>query len=75
MSVYFLLDDYAPFLTTHFLILFVLFNISFLKNLKCYIWWRYMDDISLIWEHGEEPLKLFLEKINSIHPTLKFTAD
>ena len=28
-----------------------------------------------IWEHGEESFKLFLEKINNIHPTIKFTAD
>ena len=44
-------------------------------DLKPYIWWRYIDDIFLIWEHGEESLKLSLEKINSIHPTIKFTAD
>ena len=44
-------------------------------DLKLYIWWRYIDDILLIWEHGEESLKLFLEKINSIHPTITFTAD
>ena len=44
-------------------------------DLKPYIWWRYIDDIFLIWEHSEESLKLFLEKINSIHPTIKFTAD
>ena len=25
-------------------------------------------------EHGRESLKIFLEKINSIHPTIKFTA-
>ena len=39
-----------------------------------YICWRYID-IFLIWEHGEEPLKLFLKKINGIHPTINFTAD
>ena len=44
-------------------------------DLKPYIWWRYIDDIFLIWEHGEESLKLFLEKINTIHPTIKFVAD
>ena len=31
-------------------------------DLKPYIWWRYIDDIFLIWEHGEESLKLFLKK-------------
>ena len=44
-------------------------------DLKPYIWWRYIDHIFLIWEHGEESLKLLLEKINNIHPTTKFTAD
>ena len=44
-------------------------------DLKLYIWWRYIDDVFLIWEHGEESLKLFLQKINSIHRTLKFTTD
>ena len=29
----------------------------------------------MIWDHGEESLKLFLEKINKIHPIIKFTAD
>ena len=44
-------------------------------DLKPYIWWRNIDDIFLIWEHSEQSLKLFLEKINSIHPTIKFTTD
>ena len=43
-------------------------------DLKPYIW-RYIDDIFVIWGHGEESLKLFLEKINNIHPTIKFMAD
>ena len=44
-------------------------------DLKSNIWWRYIDDIFLIWEHDEESLKLFLEKINSTHPKIKFTKD
>ena len=40
-------------------------------DLKPYIWWRYIDNIFLIWEHGEESQK----KINKIHPTITFTAD
>ena len=43
--------------------------------LKPYIRWRYIDDTFLILEYSEESLKLFLEKISSIHPTIKFTAD
>jgi peptide-methionine (R)-S-oxide reductase len=36
---------------------------------------RFIDDIFLIWTGGIEKLQSFLEKINSIHPTLKFTAE
>ena len=32
-----------------------------------YLWWRYIDDIFFIWEHGEEKLKTFLK------PSMKFT--
>ena len=44
-------------------------------GLKPYIWWGYINNTFLIWEHGEESLKLLLKKINKIHPTIKFTAD
>ena len=44
-------------------------------DLKPYIWWRYIDNTFLIWEHGEESLNLFVERINSIHPKITFTAD
>ena len=43
--------------------------------LKPLVWWRYIDDIFLLWEHGEEQLKNFLQYINSAHQTIKFTAD
>ena len=36
---------------------------------------RYIDDIFFIWEHGEESLEKFLNKLNSFHPTIKFTAE
>ena len=42
---------------------------------KPHVWWRYIDDIFLIWEHGEESLKEFLDYLNSCHPTIKFTAN
>ena len=31
-------------------------NNSLLKPL---VWWRYIDDIFMMWEHGEEELKKF----------------
>ena len=44
-------------------------------ELKSYIWWRYIDDIFSIWEHGEEKLKEFIDVLNKKHPTIKFTAE
>jgi hypothetical protein len=38
-------------------------------------WKRFIDDIVMLWFHGENQLKLFLEWINTIHPTIKFTAN
>ena len=43
--------------------------------LKPLVWWRYNDDIFMVWEHGEEDLKKFLETLNFYHPTIKFTAE
>ena len=39
-------------------------------ELKPMVWWRYIDDIFLIWEHGEEELKKFINYLNTIHPTI-----
>ena len=44
-------------------------------ELKPYLWWRYIDDIFFLWEHGEEKLKEFIEHLNEKHPTIKFTAE
>ena len=44
-------------------------------GLKSYLWWRYIDDIFFIWEHGEEKLKEFIDVLNKKHPTIKFTAE
>ena len=31
---------------------------------------RYIDDIIVIWEHGQDALDHFLQTLNSIHPTI-----
>ena len=41
---------------------------------KRMIWWRYIHDIFFIWEHGEESLEKLLNKLNTFHPTITFTA-
>ena len=49
---------------------------SFLKFLasdeKPLIWIRYIDDIFLIWTHGEGKFIEFINKLNSFHPTIKY---
>ena len=42
---------------------------------KPYLWWRYIDDIFFLWEHGEEKLQYFIGNINKMYPTIKSTAD
>ena len=43
-----------------------------IKNaeLKPRIWWRYIDDIFIVWTEGEEK---FIDYLNSAHETIKFT--
>ena len=35
---------------------------------------RYIDDIFLLWQHGEEKLKEFLDIFNRYHPSIKFIS-
>ena len=42
---------------------------------KPWLWWRYIDDIFMIWQHGEDELKIFLKKLNNFHPSIKFTCE
>ena len=50
---------------------------DFLETLirKPRLWWRYIDDIFMIWQHGEDELKIFLKKLNNFHPSIKFTCE
>ena len=36
---------------------------------------RYIDDIFIIWTGSDEDLETFMGKINSTHPTIKFTHE
>ena len=42
-------------------------------SLKPLVWLRFIDDIFMIWTHGEDSLSNFIEYLNGIHPTIKFT--
>ena len=39
------------------------------------IWWRYIDDVFVIWPHGKEHLRTFIKYINDCHPLIKFTVE
>ena len=42
------------------------------RDISPLVWWRYMDNIFMLWQHGE--FIKFLEILNSYHYTIKFTA-
>ena len=50
---------------------------SFLSSspLKPSIYFRYINDIFLIWPHGNDSLTHFLEHANNIHQNIKFTHE
>ena len=50
------------------------------KNLQCF--WRETYDMVevqrqhfFVWEHGEESLQNFINKLNSFHPTIKVSVE
>ena len=36
---------------------------------------EYNDDIFMICQHGDNRLEIFLEKLNNLHPSIKFTCE
>ena len=42
---------------------------------KPWLWWRYIDDVFLVWTHGEEKLLEFVNFLNSAHHSIKFTVE
>jgi hypothetical protein len=36
---------------------------------------RHMDDTFVVWPHGRESLDQFLNHLNSLHSSLKFTME
>ena len=37
------------------------------------VWWRFLDDVFLIWLHGKETLLEFLNFVNGYHHCIKYT--
>ena len=42
-------------------------------GVKLSIWWRFIDDIFIVWTEGEEKLNGFIDYLNNAHDTIKFT--
>ena len=42
-------------------------------SLKPTTWLRFLDDIFMIWDHSLAELEDFISRLNSYHPTIKFT--
>ena len=44
------------------------------EHLQPLIYKRYIDDIFLIWTHGQDSFKLFFDHFNQFHPNITFTC-
>ena len=43
-------------------------------EVRPWVWYLYIDDVFIIWTHGEKNLSRFVEYINSYHQKIKFTT-
>ena len=50
-------------------------NFVYTYKLQPILWKRYIDDIFMIWQHGDEALKSFVEHLNQSHTSIKFTEE
>ena len=50
-------------------------NIAKNKEDPIRLYKRFLDDIFIVWTGNVEDLQIFLEEMNRIHPTIKFTAE
>ena len=39
------------------------------------VWKSFIDDIFSLWDTGKHDIERFIERANSYHPTIKFTAE
>lgn len=44
-------------------------------RIKPYVWWRFLGDIFMIWTGNTDEPKDFIDYLNNLHPTIKFTSD
>ncbi|GJQ86498.1 hypothetical protein Trydic_g10400 [Trypoxylus dichotomus] len=39
------------------------------------IWWRYVDDMFVVWSHERDKLDRFPNHLNGVHPNIQFTME
>ena len=44
-------------------------------HLQPTLWKRFIDDIFMLWPHGMDSLLEFIQHLNTVHPTIKFTSN
>ena len=44
------------------------------SHVNPFIWWRYIDDIFMIWTRSVQDLNTIIPFLNNIHSTIKYTA-
>ena len=49
-------------------------NHVYTYHLQPTLWKRFIDDIFMIWPHGMDSLLEFIEHLNTVNPTIKFTS-
>ena len=49
-----------------------IFETNALAPFHPHTWWRYLDDIFMIWTEGLDHLKIFVDYLNNIHPIVAY---
>ena len=39
------------------------------------LWKKFINDILIVWTHGIQTLQRFINRLNSVHSTMKFTSE
>ena len=45
------------------------------QKLQPLVWFRYIDNVFFIWNHGKEELENFIKRLNSFSDHIKFTFE
>jgi hypothetical protein len=53
------------------------FETKFLDSqvLKPLCWWRFIDDLFMLWAHSYDTLQTFISNLNAFHPKINFTVE